>query len=594
MNTHMRRCVVVLAVCLFAPPGAIAAIQPEAASYVPGELIVKFREGVSTHAASAAAAAKGHSVVASLRLGGLSHVKLAPSQSVAFAMAAYRSDPDVEYVQPNYIYRAAAVPNDPHYAQLWGFRNTGQTISPSSYPTNNPGVAASDARIERAWNVLTDCSAVIVAVIDSGVNHAHQDLAQNMWNGGAAYPNHGYDFVDGDDDPMDLNGHGTHVAGTIGAAGNNGLGVAGVCWNAEIMAVRVLGHTGSGSTAGIIQGINFAVDHGAKVINMSLGGGGTFDPAFSAAIAAAQTADVAVIVAAGNEATNVDGGEPSYPCAFTHPNLLCVAALDQAYQLAEFSNYGTTSVDVGAPGTNIRSAWHAAETIVADPLNAGWSGSSSTGGGWFYTTLETVNVVANPGNFPAGVYNHDTDDRVFKTFDLSGVDVASLGVAVLASVASGDYLSARCSNAVADPFSGAGVTLFETNGATADGERVSLDLTPCAGAPASLGFRLTSNSSVTDQGVAFGLFTITTQRLNTVSYKTIDGTSMATPLVAGIATMLRAHNPLYTAVDVVTAIKAAGVSVGALVGKTTTGKAADAASTLSHIHRPAGLTATIE
>jgi thermitase len=597
MNTTMRSLALVLVASMLAPAGGSAApgAHPDApGSHVPGELLVKFKAGVTAHATGAAAAARGHSILRSLTPDGLKHVRAAPGESVSAATAAYRSDPEVEYVQPNYVYRAAAVPDDPAYGQLWGLRNTGQTISPATYATNNPGTSGSDVRAERAWDVLTDCSAVTVAVIDTGVNHAHEDLAANMWSGDAAYPLHGYDFVDDDDDPMDLNGHGTHVAGTIGAVGDNALGVAGVCWKANLMAVRVLGHTGAGTSAGVVQGLWFAVDRGARIVNLSLGGVGGFDRAFSDAITRAQQADVAVIVAAGNEAADVDGGASTYPCAFTHPNLVCVAALDQAYQLASFSNFGATSVDIGAPGTNIRSAWHATEAVVGDPLNGGWSATSSTGGGWAYSAFRSMNVLANPASFPAGAYAHDTDDRIFKVFDLTGVAVASLDVAVRARVAPGDHVSARCSNDVGDPFSGPGSTLFEWNGAVADGQVVTSDLTGCAGGLASIGFRLTSDASVTDQGLAIGRFSISTQRLSTTSYRTATGTSMATPLVTGIATLLRAHNPLYTAVDVVSALKAAGVPVSALAGKTATGKAVDAMATLAHIGAPTGLTASVQ
>src|SRR5205814_9622383 len=126
-------------------------------------------------------------------------------------------------------------------------------------------------------------------------------------------------------------GHGTHVAGIIGAAGNNTKGTTGICWKASIMAVRVLDATGFGSDATIIQGIDFAITHGARVISMSLGSDGTLDPAFSDAITSAQTNDIVVTVSAGNKAKDNDaaGGSAHYPCNFTQPNLVCVAALDQ-------------------------------------------------------------------------------------------------------------------------------------------------------------------------------------------------------------------------------------------------------------------------
>ena len=151
-------------------------------------------------------------------------------------------------VQPNYIYHVAAVPNDTQYGQLWAFKNTGQTVNTGTF-TPNSGTSGDDMNIEPAWDRITDCSSVVVAVLDSGVNYNHEDLAANMWNGGSSLPNHGHDFVDNDDDPMDPNGHGTHLAGVIGAVGNNGTGTVGVCQKASIMAVRVLDAAGNVTTA---------------------------------------------------------------------------------------------------------------------------------------------------------------------------------------------------------------------------------------------------------------------------------------------------------------------------------------------------------
>jgi subtilisin family serine protease len=416
-----------------------------ASQYVPGEVLVKFKPTAGTQermAATAAMAARGHSVAASLNQPGWAQVKIGAGQTMQTALTAYRNDPNVQYVQPNYIYHAAATPNDTQYGQLWGFKNTGQAVILSNY-SPNVGTAGDDMNIEPAWDRITDCSSVVVAVLDTGVNYNHEDLAASMWNGGSSFPNHGHDFVDNDDDPMDPNGHGTHLAGVIGAVGNNGTGAVGVCQKASVMAVRVLDAAGNVTTATALQGISFAVTNGAKVINMSFVGGGSFDPLFSDAITNAQNSDVVVVVVAGNETSDNDAaGGARYPCNFTQPNLVCVAALDQNYALASFSSWGATSVDVGAPGTNILSTW-----------------------------------------------------------------------------------------------AGAG-----------------------------------SNNTI---------------------YNTLSGTSMASPGVAGLATMLRAYNPQYTFVDTVNAIKHGGRSVPALAGKTTTGKSIDAMSSLAYINPPTGLTATV-
>jgi thermitase len=337
----------------FAPTAETAAV---AGSYVADEVLVKFKPVLAAQNRTATVAVRGHAFLANLNQPGWVRVRFDARQSMAQALAAYRDDPDVEYAQPNYIYRATAAPNDTQFGQLWALTNIGQSIGTATYIPAS-GTPGADINVQKAWDHITDCSSVVVAVVDTGVNYTQEDLAGNMWNGGTGFPNHGTDFVANDNDPMDLNGHGTHVAGIIGALGNNATGTTGVCWKASIMAVRVLDAAGNGTSAGVIQGVGFAVSQGAKVINMSLSGGGAFDQAFSDAITNARANDVAVVVAAGNDANNNDASSARHPCNFTHPNLTCVAALDQNYALASFSNWGATSVDVGAPGTNILSTW---------------------------------------------------------------------------------------------------------------------------------------------------------------------------------------------------------------------------------------------
>jgi subtilisin family serine protease len=595
-------------------PAQAAGFQSTSAEnqYASDEIIVKFKPYVTLSERSQTAQSFGAKSIQTLsNKSDLSVAKLPAGQTVTQALSVYANDPNVEYAQPNYIYHATAVPNDPDYGQLWAAKNNGQSIT-GTYPTGLPapvtGTAGDDMNLEAAWNVQTDCSSVIVAVVDSGVNYNSTDLAANMWNGGSAAPRYGWNFVGtGSNDPMDYAGHGTHVAGIIGAVGNNSTGTTGVCWKASIMAVRVLDATGSGFTTNIIQGIDFAINNGAKIINMSLGGGAA-DPLLSAAITRAQSANVLVVVAAGNKASNNDT-TPSYPCSFAQANLLCVAALDQNYALATFSNWGASSVDVGAPGTNIRSTWAGSNMTITDSLTAaagGWNFSSNTlAGGWgFSTTSKGINLIANPNpalNTFWGVklYNAGTDDRMYKTFNLSsmaGADVVTLAVAAAINVNNLDYIKVNFNALGGDPFQSGTPVFSETNLKTI-GSAISteLDITGCLSATCSVGAQLTSTATSTkDIGVAIGYLGIQSLKLNTTSFNTISGTSMATPEVAGVAALVWAHNPQFTYSDVANAIKQGGRTIPALAGKITTGRAVDAMGALSYIAPPTGITVNVQ
>jgi subtilisin family serine protease len=430
----------------------------------------------------------------------------------------------------------------------------------------------------------------VVAVLDTGVNYNQEDLAASMWNGGPSFPNHGNDFVDADLDPMDFNGHGTHVAGIIGAVGNNGKGTTGVCQKASIMAVRVLDAAGSGSDASIIQGVNFAIAHGARVLNMSLGGGGPFDQAFSDAITAAQGADVVVVVAAGNERSDNDAVSV-YPCNFAQTNLVCVAALDPNFALASFSNFGAASVDVGAPGANILSTVAGAETAITDNFGGGVLNWTTSGGGWAYGSLAftsgPAHALINPATFPLGTYADNADNRVYKTFNLTG-SVAILNFAAQVTIQAGDSLNINYRSGGGDPFAG-GVPLQAGSGGTGGFAPFSFDISPCISAACSVGFQLLSDASGAAQGSGIVDFSIRTLLLNGTTYKIETGTSMASPEVAGLAAMLRAYHPRYTYADTVKAIKNGGRSVPSLAGKTTSGKAIDVMSSLAYINPPTGL-----
>ena len=577
-------------------------VSSQNAIFVEAEVLVKFKSNVPTQAQQHTASNLGGSSFApvgkKLRV---ARIKLPPGSDVLAAVQAFQADANVEHAQPNYIYRASAIPNDANYNQLWGMNNTGQTISNSTYAINNPGISGNDIDAESAWDQITDCRSVIVAVLDTGINYTHQDLAGNLWDGSASgFPNHGYDYFEGDDDPMPTTGsedHGTHVSGTIGAQGNNGGGVSGVCWRATIMTVRVLGPNG-GFTSDIISGIEFAADNGAGVINMSLGGENPFDSLFSAAIDYALGLDVVVVVAAGNDGVDNDGvgadldpGTETYPCNFTQANLVCVAALDQAYSLASFSNFGPTSVDVGAPGTNTLSSF--AGQQITDDFTSGWTLT----GGWASASCLGLDLLTNPLNWCSfGSYNNNLDARAYKSFNLGGAVTTDLNYYAGYDTEFGfDIFNSAMIGGTGDPFAGGGTPLQSDSGSTFGFLfGMNYDITSCSTANCSVGFQLDTDPGTVDLGVAITFFTIDSLQINSTNYAAINGTSMASPHVAGIATMVRAFNPNYSYVQTVDALLNGGEVVAALSGSTTTGRSANAMGAIAYITEPTGFTGGIQ
>ncbi len=328
--------------------------------YDPYSVFVKFGVDATAADRDAVAAAVGGSALHTYSLvPGLVHLEI--TCSVKDAIDRIATLKGVEYVEPDFVVRADAVPNDPSFGLLWGMQNTGQTVNA------DPGIAGADARATGAWDVLVGNPGFVVAIIDSGTLLSHPDLAANIWtNPGEIAGNgidddangyiddvSGYDFFSIDNNPSD-GGHGTHTAGTVGAVGNNGIGVAGVAWNCKIMPLRFLGPTG-GFTSDAILAIQYAVQKQVKVSNNSWGGSVASQPLYDA-IAAARSFDHLFVASAGNNAANSDS-LPSYPAAYNLDNIISVAATDNNDARATFSNYGPASVDLGAPGVNVLSTY---------------------------------------------------------------------------------------------------------------------------------------------------------------------------------------------------------------------------------------------
>ncbi len=359
-------------------------------NYKEGELLVKFKLGVVTtssfkiHQAVGASVIKSFSVVPNLE-----HVKLPEGLSVKDAIIKYKNDPNVEYAEPNYILHISeTIPNDTDFGQQWDLRNTGQ------FANGTPGA---DIKAPEAWDITKGSSSIIVAVIDTGIDYNHSDLVGNIWTNSGEIPNNGIDddgngyiddwrgwnFVSSDNNPMDDNGHGTHVAGIIGAVGNNGTGIAGLMWNVKLMALKFLNSDGEGTIADAIGAIQYAVAKGAKIINASFGGSAYSNTLYDA-INSANSAGILFMAAAGNGGGlfcdsgigNNNDLSPCYPASYNLPNIISVAATDQNDNRATFSNFGLNSVHVAAPGVYILSTVQTSLTPTGYQFMSGTSMSA--------------------------------------------------------------------------------------------------------------------------------------------------------------------------------------------------------------------------
>jgi subtilisin family serine protease len=331
---------------------------PDPAPYAPGEIVVRYLPGVDEGEQAEARAALDASVEDASEATGLEVLAVPEGTDPQQAAAAAESLPQVLYAEPNYAYRIAAVPNDPKYRDQW-------PLHPSNRSGMNSGIDAPSA-----WNATTGSPSVTVAVVDSGVDSAHPDLAPNIWTNPAETGGReangtdddgngfvddwrGWDWTEDDNDPADALGHGTHTAGTIGAVGNNGVGVSGVNWHVRLMPLRVIDASGVGYATDVAEAFTYAARAGAQVVNASLSGPEMSQAMYEAIAAAPQTL---FVVAAGNEGKDNDVS-PSYPCNIDLPNVVCVTATGQFNELTPFSNWGARSVDLAAPGMRIVSTW---------------------------------------------------------------------------------------------------------------------------------------------------------------------------------------------------------------------------------------------
>ncbi len=604
--SHLYRKPVSVLLCVFlslgqaAPVFADDAVPPADPAVPSAEIIVKFRrDAINVRSTDG--------LVAAAKLGrdaGLIESETAPDQNLALfvvrdasnvnkILGELRSNPDVERVEKNFKLKPAAFPsNDPLGGELWGLHNIGQTVN---------GVASAsgaDIKAPSAWAINEGTHApVVVAVIDTGVRIDHEDLQNSLWDGSQCVDDsgnalggcqHGYDFADDDTDPSpspsDISWyHGTHVAGIIAAEKNNGKGGAGVAPHAKIMAIRF-----DFTIFSLVRAINFARHNGAKVINASFGGFGFSQNEFDAFKAFTDGGGL-VAAAAGNNGASNDV-TPFYPASFNLPNLISVAATTQTDGLASFSNRGTNSVHVGAPGVNIMSTsvTTVGEAFLSEDFDA--VGVQSVPTNWLRSG--TMGVAVSPhfttkglagDAFQTPYAKNGSGTVTLPALNLTGTQAKALNFNAACdtqfAVAYTDYMMIEYSTGGAftelarfDEFD-----VYHGNSSN-DGLPRNLNANVPDAAKSSatvLRFRWITNgdndTGTNGDGCMIDDLHIV-DLVPTDHYEFLSGTSMASPHVAGEAALLMGYNPALTTTDVNNIILGSGDDLGALAGQTIRGK----------------------
>jgi len=540
---------------------AVTSGQP-APQYVEGEVLVTFNSGASLATARQVLLAHSlefttHFTLLSEQQNRHSGLVRAPHRTTAALIAELSQDPDIAGAEPNFLrWVSSATPNDALFPQLWSLRNIGQPVNGVA------GTFGDDIKFLSAWGLARpSTNEVVIAVIDTGVDYHHPDLAPNMWTNSGEIPNngvdedgngfvddkYGFDFADLIADPADSGYHGTHVAGIIAAAGNNQLGVIGVAYQAKIMALKASNNGTNFSSATIIQAIQYATmmrTRGVNVvaINASFGGGG-FSSLESAAIQSAGNAGIIYCSAANNNSANIDV-TPDYPSSYRLANMIVVAATDQDDALASFSNYGANSVDLGAPGVSILSttptnmpgtiayALQGSTTYTANPL--AYSGT---------TTGITATIydcgLGFPTNFPSAVRGN----------------IALIGRGTL-------FFIDKVSNAIAAG-ARAAIIYNNTNGNFLGTLQVTSNWIPAIAISQADGLVLKALLPAPGNVV---------NRLDpTQIYQLLNGTSMATPQVAGAVAFAAMNFPNETVAQRINRILANVDIVPSLQGRVRTG-----------------------
>ena len=614
-------------------PSPVGSAAPAPGGAVPGALVVVWTQDATRADRLDARADADAGFVRTLGDPRFQLLHTQPGQGVADALAELRANPDVQTATRDTYDVPQATTNDPLVGQLWGLQNVGAGID--GFAGALPGA---DVNALAAWDRTRGTPATVIADIDSGYRFDAPDLGPVAWtnpsdpaNGadddgnGIVDDTHGADFVgrsvniataDGDptDDNLNDGGHGVHTAGTLGAAGNNGVGISGVAQDVRILPLRVCswftdtnfldGSDDSGTVcpaSAQIQAISYAGSHGARAANMSLGG---TTPNTAVRDALANNPGVLFVISAGNDGQNNDpGGVPHYPCAYdpsssgiagSIDNVICVAATDQADDLAAFSDFGASTVDIGAPGTQILSTFPVdaapsfSDDFETNNFSTVWR--ATRGGGFERTNeapLTSFGMSDTPGSDPPANATITSTSQSIAIPSGYGACFFRQRRTVVAHLG-GFYQYEIDSN---------GSPVFVSNRVTTSGLFETAPIVDVAGT--SLRVVVTYSSGPTPlpgDGVWLdNLSVFCNAPLGTVpGYDFLDGTSMAAPHVTGAAGLLFSLNPAATVAQVRAALMATAHPLSSLAGRTTSGGRLDAAAALDEIRPPGETTIAAE
>ncbi|HUP14446.1 MAG TPA: S8 family serine peptidase [Acidimicrobiia bacterium] len=556
------------------PLAEVRSVAGDGSEFVAGEVIVRFEPGTPAADRTAARAAVQATMKRDLLFPGMELVTLPAGLTVQLAVQLLEANPNVAYAEPNYVMKVVAIPDDPLFGDLWGLNNTGQTVNGVA------GTVDADIDAPEAWNITQGNANVLVGIIDSGIAYDHPDLVPNLWLNPGEEQNgldddgngfvddwRGWDFVNDDNDPRDGNGHGSHVAGTIGARGNNTTGITGVAPQVSLVMAQACDAAGSCPSSAVADALMYVAGLGVRIANVSLGGT-TFSQAQFDAIAA--NPDTLYVVAAGNSNTDVDS-VAFYPCAYDLSNILCVSATDANDSRASFSNFGASGVDLSAPGVNTLSTYPSFTTRFSDAFEGGFAAwvTGGTNNTWAIDSCPTgaVNCLVDS---PGSQYQNNTNSwaQTVASIDVAtGVAECSVLYSLALEMQSGDALWLEVSTNQTN-----WVALVGWTGSTGGSFfpfRTPIDAS--VGSPIYLRYRLFSDGSGRADGAYIDSVEVRCVDTTTTTYRFLSGTSMAAPHVAGTAALLQAVRPGITAAQMRTILMDTVDPIVGLTGTSVTG-----------------------